>query len=119
MIFTLNLIRHATFHGHNSMYVRRPDPFSFREGCGYARLSVYGMTRVANRQYMFASGQHIAPKKPKSVKASKLKKVTIYSVLNELASVRYLCVSTGIAKGYQSEHRARDHTESQAGRHRV
>ena len=38
MIFILNLIRHATFHGHNSMYVRRPDPFSFREGCGYARL---------------------------------------------------------------------------------
>ena len=38
MIFILNLIRQTTFHGHNSMYVRRPDPFSFREGCGYARL---------------------------------------------------------------------------------
>ena len=25
MIFILNLKRHATFHGHNSMYVRRPD----------------------------------------------------------------------------------------------
>ena len=42
MIFILNLIRHATLHGHNSMYVRRPDPFPFREGCGYARLHVKG-----------------------------------------------------------------------------
>ena len=43
MIFILNLMRHATFHGHNSMYVRRPDPFPFREGCGYTRLPTKGV----------------------------------------------------------------------------
>ena len=38
MIFILNLIHHATFHGHNSMYVRmRAYALPFREGCGYSR----------------------------------------------------------------------------------
>ena len=62
MIFILNLIRHATFHGHNSMYVRRPDPFPFREGCGYARLgAVMTANLVILTKALFSSESSINP----------------------------------------------------------
>ena len=32
------------------MYLRRPDPFSFREGCGYARLHLAFLTPRANNE---------------------------------------------------------------------
>ena len=55
MIFILNLIRHATFHGHNCIYVRRPDPFPFREGCGYARLGFVCTSRKSVRANQIAA----------------------------------------------------------------